>query len=173
MCKRCTVGGRRGHGEAAAEKLSVQAAREQQIRASPPGAARGMQLRRRMKELLQTLADAQTALRHYQSGTPERETVLEDLRKNVPAPVLAHFLRLVGQGRSGVSVVRHGVCGGCHLRVPAGVVASLKKPTDLHLCENCGSYLVLAPEELAAPATATATVPARRRPGRPRAVMVA
>ena len=126
-----------------------------------------------MNEILQTLSDAQTALRRYQPGTRERETVLENLRAKVPAPILAHFLRLVGQGRNGVSVVRHGVCGGCHLRVAAGVVASLIKPTDLHLCENCSSYLVLAPEEANVPATPTATVPARRRPGRPRAVLVA
>lgn len=131
-----------------------------------------MQPGRCMKELLQTLSDAQVALRRYQPGTREREDVLENLRATVPAPVLAHFLRLVGQGRSGVSVVRHGVCSGCHLRVAAGVVASLMKPTDLHLCENCGSYLVLAPEEMIVPATKTATVPARRRPGRPRAVLV-
>ncbi len=125
-----------------------------------------------MKELLQTLSDAQIALRRFQPGTPEREAVLENLRAKVPAPVLAHYLRLVSQGRNGVSVVRHGVCSGCHLRVAAGVVASLMKPTDLHVCENCGSYLVLAPEDLPVSSTTTATVPARRRPGRPRAVLV-
>lgn len=73
------------------------------------------------------------------------------LRAQVPAPVLAHFDRLIAQGQKGVAEVRHGVCSACHLRLPAAVTASGATDEDLHLCENCGAYLRF-PEETAAPA---------------------
>jgi predicted nucleic acid-binding Zn-ribbon protein len=103
-----------------------------------------------MKNIVETLFAAQTALKRHPLPSPERRAILEDLRAHVSAPVLAHFLRLVERGRPGVTLVRHGVCGGCHLRVASGVSAALANPKDLHLCDNCGTYLLLAPEELAA-----------------------
>ena len=72
------------------------------------------------------------------------------LRAQVPAPVLAHFDRLIAQGRKGVAEVRHGFCSACHLRLPAAVTATGDTDEDLHLCENCGAYLRF-PENTAAP----------------------
>ena len=63
------------------------------------------------------------------------------LRAQVPPPVLAHFDRLIAQGRKGVAEVRHGVCSACHLRLPAAVTATGATEEDLLLCENCGAYL--------------------------------
>jgi len=73
------------------------------------------------------------------------------LRVQVPAPVLAHFDRLIAQGRKGVAEVHHGVCSACHLRLPAAVTATGATDEDLHLCENCGAYLRFV-DETAAPA---------------------
>jgi predicted nucleic acid-binding Zn-ribbon protein len=108
-----------------------------------------------MRTLVENLLAAQKALRA--PSPAEKDALLLRLQKSTPASVLAHFLRLISQGRNGVTVVRHGVCSGCHLKVPSSVVAALSKPTDLHLCENCGSYLLLAPEEM--PSDAPPTVP--------------
>ncbi|HVU35921.1 MAG TPA: C4-type zinc ribbon domain-containing protein [Opitutaceae bacterium] len=107
-----------------------------------------------------TLLEAQKSLLDHPVA-PANRTVTDELRATVPAPVLAHFLRLVGQGRRGVVAVRHGVCTQCHIRVPAGMVAALANPADVVLCEHCGAYLVLPDEEMPK-ATAPAPVPARR-----------
>lgn len=71
---------------------------------------------------------------------------IADLRKQVPAPVLAHFDRLIKQGRKGVAEVHHGVCGGCHLKLPGFQAAIRPGHEDLALCEYCGAYLVVVPE---------------------------
>jgi hypothetical protein len=69
---------------------------------------------------------------------------------------------MISIGRSGVALVRHGICGECHLRVPTGLLASLANPADVYLCESCGCYLMLPADEL----------PALAGPAKPRPVAV-
>ncbi|ACB74564.1 protein of unknown function DUF164 [Opitutus terrae PB90-1] len=94
------------------------------------------------------MLEAQPTLMQKAQNQVTRRTVLKRLEEKVPAPVLSHYLRMVDQGRKGATVVRNGVCSGCHLRVASGIVAALARQTDLHLCDNCGAYLMLAPEEM-------------------------
>ena len=61
------------------------------------------------------------------SASAEGQATIRQLRAKVPAPVLAHFDRMISIGRSGVALVRRGICGECHLRVPTGLLASLAK----------------------------------------------
>jgi predicted nucleic acid-binding Zn-ribbon protein len=77
--------------------------------------------------------------RRLQAGAKAEE--IDKLREQVPAVVLAHFDRMIAQKRKGVAEVHHGVCGACHLRLPASVVAPSAGHDDLELCENCGAYL--------------------------------
>jgi hypothetical protein len=77
--------------------------------------------------------------RRLQAGAKTEET--DKLRAQVPAVVLAHFDRMIAQKRKGVAEVHHGVCGACHLRLPASVVVPSAEHEDLELCENCGAYL--------------------------------
>lgn len=83
------------------------------------------------------------------------------LRRRVPAPVLAHFDRMIAQGRKGVAEVSHGVCGACHLRLPVVVVVPSAEHADLQLCDNCGAYLIFPTEETAT--EAPVIKPRRRR----------
>lgn len=85
--------------------------------------------------------------RRLQAGAPSEET--DKLRAQVPAVVLAHFDRLIAQGRKGVAEVHHGVCGACHLRLPASVVVPSAEHEDLELCENCGAYLAFTAPDAA------------------------
>jgi len=106
---------------------------------------------------------AQTGGKKVPDGKPR----IAEMRASVPAPVLAHFDRLVALDRKGIAEVRNGVCGSCHLRLPASMTAGGSPHDDLELCENCGAYLMFpAPEE-----TAVAPSPARPR-RRMRAVAV-
>jgi len=124
-----------------------------------------------MRPLVEKLFAAQNALKSLPPGSPTRTAIVDALRTSVPEPVLAHFLRLVGNGGHGVALVRHGVCSECHIRVPFGLVAALVRPTDLHLCDHCGSYFLLPEEEF--PTSETAALPEPKRRGRkPRATAV-
>ena len=97
--------------------------------------------------MVENLSALQQLLLKSSRVTPEQEAKIRQLRKNVPLPVLGHFDRIIKQGRKGVALVHHGVCGECHVRVSAGTAASLVRPKDLYLCESCGRYLLLDPEE--------------------------
>ena len=99
-----------------------------------------------MKALLQNLVKLQS----FESGadaSPNLNGVLADLRAKIPAQVLGHYDRLVAHGKKGVAALHGQVCGGCHMQVPLGVVLTLRRGDDLQLCENCGRYLYLLPEE--------------------------
>lgn len=78
--------------------------------------------------------------------TAERQRRAAELRASIPPPVLAHFNRLVVNRVKPIAEVRHGVCGGCHLKL-ASWVRQAASSDDLHLCENCGAYLVFPPDE--------------------------
>jgi predicted nucleic acid-binding Zn-ribbon protein len=108
----------------------------------------------------------------------ERDARVQALRDVIPAPVLSHFDRLLTVGRKGVSVVRDGICRQCHLRVPSGTAASLARPKDLFICDNCGAYLYVPLEEIPASGNSTppvnvAPVPAPAKKPRRKAVVAA
>ncbi|MDO8543886.1 MAG: hypothetical protein Q7S40_25870 [Opitutaceae bacterium] len=119
-----------------------------------------------MRKIIELLHAAQATLLKHAPGTAEHRLALQRLRAQIPAPILAHYLRLVEQGRSGVALVRHGVCSSCHIRVASGLVAALVKPEDVHLCDQCGCYLLLPEEEIPPPHAAPPPVVEPRRRGR-------
>jgi hypothetical protein len=115
------------------------------------------------------------ALQQLQTApvSAEREAQIKLLREKIPAQILAHFDRLIAQGRKGVALVSNGVCRECHIRVPSGTAASLIHPKDLYLCDNCGRYLLLPLDEIAAPAEPPASQPAPVRKTRKKPVAAA
>jgi hypothetical protein len=78
--------------------------------------------------------------------SPTAATLEQSLRAQVPKPILDHYDRLRAQGKTGVAMARHGVCGACHLRLCSGTAAGLAHQDDIHLCDNCGRYVYLSPE---------------------------
>jgi predicted nucleic acid-binding Zn-ribbon protein len=100
-----------------------------------------------MKDVVEQMLRVQKSLRPGNAPVEEQQAAIRKLQGKVPPPILAHFLRLIQNGGNGVAVVRHGVCGECHIRVPSGTLAALSQPTDLHLCETCGCYLLLPTDE--------------------------
>ena len=70
-------------------------------------------------------------------------TEAKTLREEIPAPLLVRFDRFLSRGKKGVAVVQNGVCKGCQIRVPVGVVNSLIQGIGIQVCDNCGRYLYL------------------------------
>lgn len=110
-----------------------------------------------MKALVQKLYDAQSRLLAVPAGSPTWRAAALALQQTVPAAILAHFLALVSTGHPGVSLVRHGVCTTCHIRVPSALVYALIKPKELHVCDQCSCYLLLPDDEVPPPPTPKAT----------------
>ena len=113
-----------------------------------------------MNPFVETMSVLQRRGRTKARVVRDAEPSIATLRASVPAPVLAHFDRLAALDRLGVAEVRNGVCGGCHLRLPAAVTAGRADDDDLQLCENCGAYLMFPTEE--APAAVPSARPRRR-----------
>ncbi len=101
-----------------------------------------------------------------QTAGPVDAAAVAELRRVIPEPVLAHFDRQLARGKKAVAEARRGVCGACHLRLPAATVAAPAAVGELALCESCGAYLIFPPEDVSAP------VPAVRPRRRPQAVAV-
>lgn len=95
-----------------------------------------------MNEFLQNLLKLQ-ALEFNETTEKISQAKIAELRSKVPAPVLAHYDRLIARGKKGVAVVRNQVCGGCHMRLPIGTINTLMQGHDVQLCETCGRYLYL------------------------------
>jgi predicted nucleic acid-binding Zn-ribbon protein len=91
------------------------------------------------------------ALQEIQRGTRARgaqaECEITRLRAVVPAPILARYERFAAQGKKAVAVVRNGVCGECHLRIPVGKLVNLSSATEVQHCGSCGRYLFLPAEK--------------------------
>lgn len=101
--------------------------------------------------------------------TADGEAESLKLRAAVPAPILAHYDRLAVRGRKGVALVRNGVCGECHLRIPVGKLANLSSATDVQLCDNCGRYLHQPVEASGTPKEVVP--PIRSKPSKQRTVL--
>jgi hypothetical protein len=120
---------------------------------------------------MEQLLALQALLLRSEPLTPAEETHVSKLRAQVPEPIQAHFDRLIARRKKGVAVVRHGVCSECHLRIPIGTQARLTADNEIFLCENCGRYLYLAPEESphSGASTPAAAAPVKRTRKKPAA----
>jgi predicted nucleic acid-binding Zn-ribbon protein len=115
-----------------------------------------------MNELLQNLLKLQ-ALDFTETKPKALDAAKLELRARIPTQVLAHYDRLVTRGKKGIALVRNQVCAGCHMRLPMGVIVTLKQGTDIQLCDNCGRYLFLVETETPAVLPPAKTAPRGRR----------
>jgi hypothetical protein len=66
----------------------------------------------------------------------------ERLAAAVDESARSRYERLVkSKGENVVVGVSHGVCGGCHMRVPAQILVSCQQQQEIVSCTNCGRIL--------------------------------
>jgi len=66
----------------------------------------------------------------------------EELASAVDAGTRARYERLVkSKGENVVVGVQHGVCGGCHMRLPAQILVTCQQQQAIVSCTNCGRIL--------------------------------
>lgn len=66
----------------------------------------------------------------------------EELAAAVESGVRSRYERLVkSKGENVVVGVQHGVCGGCHMKLPAQVLVTCQQEQEIVTCTNCGRIL--------------------------------
>jgi hypothetical protein len=95
--------------------------------------------RKHMEEQLAQLAAREENLK---KELAELTANRQELAGAVDESARARYERLVrNKGETVVVGVQHGVCGGCHMRVPAQVLVSCQAQQELITCTNCGRIL--------------------------------
>jgi len=75
----------------------------------------------------------------------ELETDRTALATAVDEPVRHRYERILkSRGDKVVVGIEHGVCGGCHMKIPAQVVVQCRAQQELVNCPNCGRLLYYA-----------------------------
>jgi len=104
---------------------------------------------------LRKLAQFDAELRKLSRDTEEYREMrdkIESLRAPLPTSILSHYDGRKARGKLGIAAVRRGVCGGCHLSIPSGRLADLRrKPGEINVCDNCGVFIYLTEDELTPP----------------------
>jgi hypothetical protein len=101
-------------------------------------------------------------------ATPERDAQILALRDRIPQRLLTHYDSLMANGRKGVALVRHGVCGECRQLVGASALNGFLHDDPIQICIHCRRFLYWsAPEAEGLPAAARRTHPASRRKNSP------
>jgi len=106
-----------------------------------------------MNEPMQNLLKLQT-MEFSETGDETTAAKIAALRARIPPPILGHYDRFQVRDKKGLAAVVNQVCTGCHMRLPLGVIMTLKHGQDLQLCDSCGRYLYLPDEVESAPVTA-------------------
>ena len=66
----------------------------------------------------------------------------EELAAAVEDSARSRYERLMkSKGENVVVGVQHGVCGGCHMKLPAQIIVSCQAQSELVACTNCGRIL--------------------------------
>jgi predicted nucleic acid-binding Zn-ribbon protein len=95
--------------------------------------------RKLMEEQLAQLSVREANLR---KEAAELEANRAELAAAVDESIRARYERLVkNKGENVVVGVQHGVCGGCHMRLPPQVLVQCQAKKDLITCSNCGRIL--------------------------------
>jgi predicted nucleic acid-binding Zn-ribbon protein len=69
-----------------------------------------------------------------------------ELAAALDTSTLARYERIMkSRGDNAVVGIEHGVCGGCHMRIPAQTVVHCRAQTELTACNNCGRILYYQP----------------------------
>jgi predicted nucleic acid-binding Zn-ribbon protein len=97
------------------------------------------QARKLMDDQLAQLAAREQNLKNELA---ELTTNREDLAADVGELARGRYERMVkSKGESVVVGVQHGVCGGCHMRLPPQLLVQCQAQQELVTCSNCGRIL--------------------------------
>lgn len=100
--------------------------------------------RKMMEEQLSALGEREANLR---KELAQLEQNREELSTAVDEGARARYERLLrSKGENVVVGIQHGVCGGCHMRVPPQLLVQCQAQQEVVTCSNCGRILYYSPD---------------------------
>jgi len=88
------------------------------------------------------VAQLATREQNLKKELAELEANRQELAEAVDESVRDRYERLVKhKGENVVVGIQHGVCGGCHMKVPPQILLSCRQQQELVTCSNCGRIL--------------------------------
>jgi len=113
----------------------AEAAQKQVVRSTQAA----QEARKLMEDQLAQLAARE---KNLQNELTELTTNREDLAAAVDESTRGRYERLFrSKGENVVVGVQHGVCGGCHMRLPPQLLVQCQAQQELVTCSNCGRIL--------------------------------
>lgn len=100
-----------------------------------------------MKSTIEKLLALQEIQFQNPKSVPKHSEQLEALRSGIPESFLRTFDRFIARKKQSVAIVRHGICGECHLQIAVGVLGALAFGQSVQQCGNCGRFLYLPEDE--------------------------
>ena len=120
----------------------AEAAQKEVARATVDAAAAKKLLESQIGLLNQREENLKKELAELQQGRAEMAAAVEEGARS-------RYERLFkSKGENVVVGVDHSVCGGCHMKLPAQVIASCRGQAELVTCPNCGRILYYTPDML-------------------------
>lgn len=113
-------------GEAAQKEIS---------RATQDSNETRKQVENQVAQLNQREENLKKEFAELQAGRTELASAVDD-------PTRSRYERLLkSKGDNVVVGIHHGVCGGCHMKLPAQVLVSCRSQQEIVACSNCGRIL--------------------------------
>jgi predicted nucleic acid-binding Zn-ribbon protein len=95
----------------------------------------------------QQLADLEAREQNVRAELNRLQSDRDQLASQVDEAILPRYERLrCTKGERVLVGIANGVCGGCHMRLPAQVLISCRSDQDLVACTNCGRILYYTPD---------------------------
>jgi uncharacterized protein len=113
----------------------AEAAQKEVLRAMADAGAAKTQVEKQVTELNQREANLKKDLAEFQQGRAELAAAVDDSARH-------RYERLLrSKGDNVIVGINHGVCGGCHMKLPAQILVNCKSEKELVACSNCGRIL--------------------------------
>jgi predicted nucleic acid-binding Zn-ribbon protein len=108
------------------------------------------------KEVVRAMADANEAKRLVESQVAELDKREENLKKELAelqqgraelasaadeSACLRYERLLKSKGDNVIVGINHGVCGGCHMKLPPQILVNCRSQKEIVSCSNCGRIL--------------------------------
>jgi predicted nucleic acid-binding Zn-ribbon protein len=104
------------------------------------------------KQIDESVAALATREQSLKKQLADLQADYPQLTSGIDEAVLSRYERLRKQKGGSILVgVEHGVCGGCHMRLPVQVLLSCQQQQDLVSCTHCGRLLYYSREMDLAP----------------------
>jgi len=71
----------------------------------------------------------------------ELEKQSAEIRGRLPTALLTHHDRRLRAGNATIAAINNVTCGGCHLKLPVGMLADLSQSGRIGVCPHCGIFL--------------------------------